>query len=248
MKRVVIVGATSRIAEYCARRWVSTGAKLFLVARDQDRLQRLIADLGVRGGHPEHLGGSLFDALDYGSYPRLVQNASEFLGGVDVVLIAHGTLPQQPACEQDLDLTRNALEVNGLSAVLLAEAFAMRMAPAEHGTIAVIGSVAGDRGRRSNYVYGSAKALIHSYLEGMRHRLAPLGLRIVTIKPGPTDTPMTSNYKQPGVRLADPDQVADLIVEGIDRGRTTIYAPALWRWIMLIIRHIPERIFMKMSL
>jgi short-subunit dehydrogenase len=248
MKRVVIVGATSRIAECCARRWASMGAKLFLVARDQDRLQKLKTDLGVRCGHPEFLGGSLFDALDFGSYPRLVQSADEFLGGIDVVLIAHGTLPEQPACEQDLDLTRRALEVNGLSAVLLAEAFAMRMAPARNGTIAVIGSVAGDRGRRSNYVYGAAKALIHRYLEGMRHRLAPYGLQIVTIKPGPTDTPMTTNYKQPGVRLADPAQVADLIVDGIDRGRTTIYAPALWRWIMLVIRHIPERIFLRMKL
>lgn len=89
--------------------------------------------------------------------------------------------------------------------------------------------------------------MIHRYLEGMRHRLAPHGLRIVTIKPGPTDTRMTANYKQRGVRLADSDQVADLIVSGIERGRTTIYAPAIWRWIMLVIRHIPERIFMKMS-
>ncbi len=248
MKRVVIVGATSRIAECCARRWAATGAKLFLIARDQDRLQQIHADLGVRGGHPDNLGASGFDALDYGNYARLVQNADEFLGGIDVVLIAHGTLPEQSACEQDLDQARSALEINGLSAVLLAEAFAMRMAPAGHGSIAVIGSVAGDRGRRSNYVYGAAKALVHRYLEGMRHRLAPHGLQIVTIKPGPTDTPMTANYNQPGVRLADPEDVADLIVRGIERGRTTIYAPGIWRWIMLVIRHIPERIFMKMSL
>lgn len=248
MKRVVIVGATSRIAECCARRWVSGEAKLFLIARDQERLQLLRADLGVRGEHPENLGTTGFDALDYGNYASLVEKANEFLGGIDVVLIAHGTLPEQPACEKDLDKARSALEVNGLSAVLLAEAFAMRMAPTGHGTIAVIGSVAGDRGRRSNYVYGAAKALIHRYLEGMRHRLAPCGLRIVTIKPGPTDTPMTANYKQPGARLADPDDVAKCIVNGINAGRTMIYAPGVWRWIMLIIRHIPERVFMKMSL
>lgn len=248
MKKVVIVGATSRIAECCARRWASRGDRLFLVARNRERLDRVHADLAVRAGSQQHIGASTFDALDYSSYSKVVQAADEFLGGMDIVLVAHGVALEQPACEQDLDMARTSLEVNGLSAVLLAEAFAMRMAPTGRGAIAVIGSVAGDRGRRSNYIYGAAKALVDRYLEGMRHRLAPQGLQIVTIKPGPTATPMTANYRQPGVRLADPDHVAELIVGGIERGRTTIYAPAIWRWIMLVIRHVPERIFRKLSL
>ena len=143
MKRVVIVGATSRIAECCARRWTASGATFFLVARDQEHLGRLRADLSVRGGHPEQIGASAFDALDYGSFPAIAQAADEFLGGIDVVLIAHGTLPEQSACEQDLDQARSALEINGLSAVLLAEAFAMRMAPAgrAHGEATPRGGV-----------------------------------------------------------------------------------------------------------
>jgi len=114
--------------------------------------------------------------------------------------------------------------------------------------IAVIGSVAGDRGRRSNYVYGAAKAMVDCYLQGMRHRLGPEGVQVVTIKPGPTDTPMTANYNQPGVRLADPEKVAKQIVEGIAARRSVIYAPGIWLWIMLIIRHIPEWIFRRMRL
>jgi len=102
--------------------------------------------------------------------------------------------------------------------------------------------------RRSNDVYGSAKALVHRYLGGMRHRLAPRGLRIVTMKPGPTDTPMTANYDQPGVHLPDPETVAQRILHGIDTGRTTIYVPGIWRWVMLIIRHIPGSIFLRMKL
>jgi len=248
VKRVAIIGATSRIAECCARRWASDGARLFLVARNQDRLSRLRTDLAVRGGDSENIATMTFDALEYERFPPIAEAAEGFLKDIDVVLIAHGVLPDQSACEQDLRLARHSLEVNGLSAVLLAEAFASRMAPKGHGVIAVIGSVAGDRGRRSNYVYGAAKALVHRYLEGLRHRLAGRGLQIVTIKPGPTDTPMTANYEQVGVRLADPETVAQRIVTGIDAGRTTIYAPGIWRWVMLIIRHIPEWIFLRMKL
>jgi decaprenylphospho-beta-D-erythro-pentofuranosid-2-ulose 2-reductase len=248
MKRVLIVGATSKIAECCARRWAAGGAKLFLVARDAARLERIAADLGVRGGSPQSISGCTFDALDYEGYPRLVEQAAAFLGGIDIALIAHGTLPEQERCQHELAETRKALEVNGVSPALLAEACAMHMAPAGGGAIAVIGSVAGDRGRKSNYAYGAAKGLVHRYMEGMRHRLAPLGLQIVTIKPGPTDTPMTANYRQAGVRLADPDDVAQRIVDGIARGRTTIYAPGVWRWIMLVIRHIPEPIFRRLPL
>jgi len=248
MNRIVIVGATSRIAECCARRWASRGAKLCLIARDHDRLNRVRADLSVRSGGADGIGALPFDALECGRYTELVRTAHDFLGGIDIVLIAHGDMLPQSECEQNLDLLRTSLAVNGTSAVMLAEAFAMQMAPTGRGVISIIGSVAGDRGRRSNYVYGAAKALVARYLEGMRHRLAPHGLQIVVIKPGPTATPMTATYAQPGVRLADPEQVAETIVDGIDRGRTTIYAPGIWRWIMLVIRHIPERIFLKLSL
>jgi len=221
---------------------------LCLIARGDERLDRIRADLAVRAGGNDGIATIRFDALEFQRYAELVRTAYDFLGGIDIVLIAHGDLLPQADCEQDLELLRTSLEVNGTSAVMLAEAFAMRMAPTGRGVISIIGSVAGDRGRRSNYVYGAAKALVDRYLEGMRHRLAPHGMQIVLIKPGPTATPMTATYGQPGVRLADPEHVAELIVHGIERGRTTIYAPGMWRWIMLVIRHIPERIFMKLSI
>ena len=248
MKGVAIVGATSRIAECCARLWATKGTKFFLAARDQERLDRIRGDLGVRTGNPGDVAAITFDALAYGSFSEIAAAAEKHLGAIDIVLIAHGVVPEQTLCEKDLDVARRSLEVNGLSTVLLAEAFAGRMAPKHQGMIAVIGSVAGDRGRRSNYVYGAAKAMVDRYLQGMRHRLSTEGLQIVTIKPGPTDTPMTANYNQPGVRLADPDVVARRIVEGIDARRAVIYAPGIWRWIMLIVRHIPDSIFRRMRL
>jgi len=248
VKRIAIIGANSRIAECCARLWAVEGTKFFLAARDRERLARIHADLGVRVGNPNDIHAISFDALDYHAFPGIAEAAEKHLGAVDIVLIAHGTLPEQALCEQDLDVARGSLEVNGLSAVLLAQAFAGRMASKHQGVIAVIGSVAGDRGRRSNYVYGAAKSMVDRYLQGMRHRLGPEGVQVVTIKPGPTDTPMTADYNQPGVRLADPEAVAKRIVEGIAARRTVIYAPGIWRWIMLIIRHIPEWIFRRMRL
>jgi len=166
----------------------------------------------------------------------------------DVVLIAHGSLPDQDACQQSLASACDALQINGVSPVLFAEAFASPMGQAERGTIAIIGSVAGDRGRKSNYVYGAAKGLVSRYAEGLQHRFAGTGLRIVLIKPGPTDTPMTAELKARDARLAPVEDVARSIVKRINRGDSVIYVPGKWRWIMLIIRHLPGFIFNKLNI
>lgn len=168
-------------------------------------------------------------------------------GGADLVLIAHGVLPDQPACEQDLAACRAALEVNALSPVLFAEAFARCMAVRGRGTLAVIGSVAGDRGRKSNYVYGAAKGMVDRYLQGLRHRFAGSGVKVAIIKPGPTDMPMTAHLKG-STSLAPVDEVARVIVDGLERGREVIYAPGKWRVIMLVIRHLPGFVFNKMNI
>jgi short-subunit dehydrogenase len=157
-------------------------------------------------------------------------------------------LPQQTSCQDDLTAAREALDINGLSPVLVAEAFAQRMSRANRGTIALIGSVAGDRGRKSNYVYGAAKGLVARYAEGLQHRFAGTGVKVVLIKPGPTDTPMTAHLKAAGARLAPVDGVARDIVRGIGRGAATIYTPAIWRIIMLIIRHLPAFVFNKLNI
>ncbi len=169
-------------------------------------------------------------------------------GEVDIALIAHGSLPEQTDCQNDLQGCRDALEINGVSPVLYAEAFAKHMADADHGTIALIGSVAGDRGRKSNYVYGAAKGLVTRYAQGLQHRFAGTGVNVVLIKPGPTDTPMTAHLKGHGAKLAKVEDVSMTIVMAIDRKQELIYVPRKWAIVMQIIRHIPNYIFNKINI
>lgn len=244
-KRIVIIGATSAIAEHCARLWVQgSGADLVLVGRDRERAERVAADLRIRGPQSgvEVVTSGFLDAAE------IERTVGAVWGhGVDLVLIAHGVLPDQRACEQDLAACREALDVNALSPVLFAEAFARRMAAQNRGTLAVIGSVAGDRGRKSNYVYGAAKGLVDRYLQGLRHRFAGSGVKVAVIKPGPTDTPMTAHLKG-SAKLAPVEDVARDIVKALERGQEVIYVPGKWRIIMLIIRHLPGFVFNKMNI
>jgi decaprenylphospho-beta-D-erythro-pentofuranosid-2-ulose 2-reductase len=246
-KRIVIVGATSLIAEHCARLWAAQApAELILVARDADKAQTIAADLRVRS--PGSAVRTLqTDFLDPQAIAQLADAA--FAGGpVDIVLIAHGSLPEQQRCESDLQACRAALEVNAVSPALFAEAFAGRMQLAGRGTVAIIGSVAGDRGRKSNYVYGAAKGLVTRYAQGLQHRLARTAVSVVLIKPGPTDTPMTASMKAQGARLAPVEAVAGAIVDGIAKGARVVYAPRKWALIMMIVRHIPDFIFAKLDI
>jgi len=246
-KRIVIVGATSAIAEHCARLWMDTQPiDLTLVGRDAQRISRVATDLKVRSPQSEiHIIQAEF--LDPQGIRSTVESIVE-AGKVEIVLIAHGSLPEQTDCQEDLKACSDALEVNGVSPVLYAEAFAKQMAKANHGTIALIGSVAGDRGRKSNYVYGAAKGLVTRYAQGLQHRFAGTGVKVVLIKPGPTDTPMTAHLKSAGTKLASVDDVAKLLVEGINAGKPVIYAPGKWWLIMMVIRHLPTFIFNKMNI
>jgi short-subunit dehydrogenase len=246
-KRIVIIGATSAIAEHCARLWLQKQpTDLTLVGRHETRLERVATDLKARS--PQSVFRAMqADFLDPKAIDDLTQKIVA-LGTVDVVLIAHGSLPEQTECQEDLKACREALDINGISPVLYAEAFAKHMAKANHGTIALIGSVAGDRGRKSNYVYGAAKGLITRYAQGLQHRFAGTAIKVILIKPGPTETPMTAHLKGNGAKLAAVDDVAKLIVEGIDAGKATIYAPGKWWLIMMIIRHLPAMIFNKMNI
>jgi len=246
-KRIVIVGATSAIAEHCARLWMETQPiDLTLVGRDAQRISRVATDLKVRSPQSEiHIIQAEF--LDPHAIRSTVESIVE-TGNVDIVLIAHGSLPEQTYCQDDLKACREALEVNGVSPVLYAEAFAKQMAKVNRGTIALIGSVAGDRGRKSNYVYGAAKGLVTRYAQGLQHRFAGTGVKVVLIKPGPTDTPMTAHLKGAGTKLASVDEVAKLIVEGISASKPVIYAPGKWWLIMMVIRHLPTFIFNKMNI
>lgn len=247
LEKIVIVGATSAMAEHCARTWLAEAPKtLVLLGRDRNKTERIAQDLRVRS--PQ--SSIVVDTTDFMD-PVQIQAWVDFAckeGTPDVVLIAHGSLPDQKACQQDLTTAREMLELNGISPVLFAEAFANHMEKAGQGKLAIIGSVAGDRGRKSNYVYGSSKGLVTRYVQGLQHRLAGAGVHVILIKPGPTDTPMTSDLKSKGMKLADVGDVARSIVKGIERGQPTVYAPMKWRLIMMVIRHLPRFVFNKMDI
>ena len=246
-KRIIIIGATSAIAEHCARLWVQgTLVDITLVGRDIQKVKRIANDLLVRSpqSNIEVMQAQFTDPIE-------IQKTVELLAEknvIDLVLIAHGSLPEQNICENDLKTCHETLEINGISPVLYAEAFAMHMAKNRHGTIALIGSVAGDRGRKSNYVYGAAKSLVSCYMQGLQHRFSGTGVKIVLVKPGPTDTPMTAHLKNQGAKLALVNNVALNIVNGIEKGSAVIYAPKKWQLIMWVIRNIPNRIFNKINI
>ena len=244
VKKIVIIGATSSIAEHCARLWVARGpVALTLVGRDRARTERVAADLRVRGAQ----ASVEVETVDFED-ARAIAALAARLDTPDLVLVAHGSLPEQAACQQDLAACASALAVNGVSPVLFAEAFAAGFAAAGRGTLVLIGSVAGDRGRRSNYVYGAAKGLVTRYAQGLQHRFAGTAVKVVLVKPGPTDTPMTAHLKQGGARMASPEEVALLIVDGAERGTPLVYAPKKWALIMMVIRHLPSFVFNKMNI
>ena len=245
MRKVLIIGATSAIAEATARILATRGDALYLVARNQARLEAIAADLSVRGS--PRVSSEVLDANDLSGHEAMLERAAIFLGGYDTVLMAHGTLSDQKACETDVELTLREINTNGVSVIALLTRVANRLAAQRSGTIAVISSVAGDRGRASNYVYGSAKALVTAFLSGLRQRLAKVGVSVVTIKPGLIDTPMTAAFPK-GPLWARPETVARGIVKAIDRGSNTVYLPGFWRPIMLLIRAIPDWAFLRMSL
>ena len=246
-KRIVIIGATSAIAEHCARLWLEKQpADLTLVGRDTQRIERVATDLKVRSPQSE-IRVVQAEFLDPEAINATVRDIVKS-GRVDIVLIAHGSLPEQIECQNDLQYCRDTLEINGVSPVLYAEAFAKEMEKANHGTIALIGSVAGDRGRKSNYVYGAAKGLVTRYAQGLQHRFAGSGVKVVLIKPGPTDTPMTVHLKGKGAKLAPVEGVAKQIIEGVEAGKPVIYTPGKWWLIMMVIRHLPAFVFNKMNI
>ncbi|MDG4596785.1 MAG: SDR family oxidoreductase [Candidatus Contendobacter sp.] len=246
MRNILIIGATSAIAEATARRFAAGGARFHLVGRNAERLAAIARDLEIRSGQPVVSESLDLDHLE--QHPALLERAEQALGGIDVALIAHGTLPDQNACQQSVEKTLAAIHTNALSVISLATLLANTFERREYGALVVIGSVAGDRGRQSNYVYGAAKGMVSLFLQGLRNRLSGKGIQVITIKPGFVDTPMTAAFEKKGLLWAQPDQIAQGIVAAVERGRDEVYLPWFWRWIMLIILHIPERLFKRLKL
>lgn len=242
MQRVLIIGATSAIAEATARRYAARGAAIHLLGRQAQRLEIIAADLATRGAQ---VSSGLLDVNATDRHGTVLDAAWAALGGVDVALIAHGTLPNQASCDASVELAMSEFATNGTSTIALSAALALRLRA--NATLAVISSVAGDRGRASNYLYGSAKAAVSAYLSGLGQRLRPSDINVLTIKPGFVDTPMTAAFKK-GALWATPDQIAKGIVRAIDNRRAVVYLPSFWWLIMLIIKSIPEFVFRRIKL
>lgn len=246
MKNVLIIGATSTIAIACARLWAEQGANLFLVGRNKEKLQQAAADLEVRGA--QAVTTYIMDATVFSAHSHMLEACIATLPQIDVALIAHGTLPDQKMCEQSVEVALEEFTKNGSSVIALLTVLANHFELQRCGTIAVISSVAGDRGRQSNYLYGTAKAAVSTFCEGLRARLFKVGVHVMTIKPGFVDTPMTKGLPLPARLVASPEQVAERIIRGTEKKVDTLYTPGFWALIMLIIRTIPSFVFKRLSL
>ncbi len=248
LNKVVIFGATSAIAQHVARKLVARGASVFCVGRNEKKLEVVVQDLKVRAGNSENVHGCTADLTDESRHLALIEQAATVLGHIDAVLVAHGSLPDQAQCQKDLKALRSEFDTNACSVISLLTVSANYLEPRGKGVLAVIGSVAGDRGRQSNYVYGAAKAAVATFAEGLQHRLSVKGVDVVTIKPGFVDTPMTDGMDKSGLLWAQPDRVADGIIRAMERGQRVSYLPWFWWGIMAIIRNIPEPIFRRMRI
>jgi decaprenylphospho-beta-D-erythro-pentofuranosid-2-ulose 2-reductase len=243
-KTILVLGATSAIAMATMRLYAVRGWRFYLVARNEEKLAIVAADLRVRGAAEVHSGVVDLDRTEY--HVALLQHAHEKLQGIDVALIAHGVLGDQGAAEQDFRIAEEVIRTNFLSAVSLVTWLANYFASRKSGTIAAISSVAGDRGRKSNYVYGTAKAALSTFLQGVRNRVDRLGVNVITIKPGFVATPMTAHLPG-GILFANPNEIAQGIASAIDHRKDVVYLPGFWRLIMTALRIVPESLFKRLN-
>lgn len=244
-KKILVLGATSGIAEATCRLWAQQGASLFLVARNADKLAVVAADLKVRGA--AYVGTAVADLDDTDKHPALLAHAINSLAGMDIAYLAHGILGDQAAAEQDFNTAAQILHTNFVAPVSLLTWLANYCVQRHAGVLAVISSVAGDRGRKSNYLYGSSKAGLSAFLAGLRNRIDREGVTVLTIKPGPIKTAMTAGMKG-SEKFADVNQTAKTIAGAIDAKKDNLYVPFQWQPIMFIIRNIPDRFFKKLNL
>ncbi len=245
-KRYLVLGATSGIAEATCRIWAAQGANLFLAGRSEDKLRAMAADLRVRGAAYVDTAVVNLDELEH--HPELMAHAITSLGGLDVAYLAVGVLGEQPKAEQDAAHAQRILHTNLTAPVSMLTWLANFCVKQKHGTLAVLSSVAGDRGRKSNYVYGASKAGLTAFTDGLRNRVDREGVAVLTIKPGPVKTAMTASMKG-SEKFADANKVAKTIADAISRGKGgVLYVPSKWRPIMAIIRAVPDSIFRKLNL
>ena len=245
-KRIVVFGATSAIARAALNYFAEDGYDCCLVGRDVNKLGATADDLLVKGA--VNVVTIQNNLAEYSGHDSLFDRIDKEFGPYSQVLFAYGTLSDQRECEASFSETLAELNINLISVISLLTFVANKFAAQSTGQIAVITSVAGDRGRQSNYIYGTAKGALTVYLQGLRNRLDKNGVHVLTIKPGFVDTPMTSGFKKNGLLWTAPDKVGKSIFKAMLKKRDVVYTPWFWQWIMLVIKLIPERIFKKLSL
>lgn len=247
-ENVVIVGATSGISRPLAARLAARGWQLLLVGRDAEELRRIAADLQIRFGRRP--GILTLDLLDFARHRQFAQQCGDHFGGaLTGVVYCVGYLADQGAAEADPDKLRQTFDVNLTATASILLALAEQLTTHRGSWMAVLSSVAGDRGRQSNFIYGAAKAGLTTFLSGLRNRLHPAGVAVLTIKPGPVDTSMIAGHLDPASwQVSSPETVAHSIERAIVRRRDVAYVPWYWRPIMAAIRAIPEPIFKRLKL
>lgn len=242
-RQIAIFGATSAIAQETAKLWAAEGHQLFLCGRDSQKLTAMADDLKLKGAHIIVKQANL-DITD--AHPQLWQELITQLPSLDMVLIAQGLLGDAEACRRSWQPAMTLVQTNFISVCSLATLAGNWFETKGRGCIGVISSVAGDRGRQSNYVYGATKAGLNAFLSGLRNRLFHAGVAVVTIKPGFVSTPMTAHLKQ-GLLFASPQKVATGIVKAMYKGRSIVYLPRFWQFIMLVFRLMPEWLFKRLK-
>jgi len=237
--RVLIIGATSAVASATACLMAARGDTLFLLARNPKRLSQLASTLGAAV-----VGSEAGDFTQLDANPARVARGIEALGGLDLALIAHGDLGDQRRSESHVGEALSQFETNFTSVVSFLIPLANLIEDAGHGAIAVLSSVAAERGRPRNYTYAAAKSAANTYLQGLRSRLWKAGGRIHILKLGPVDTPMTADHDK-NATFTTAESAARGILRAIERGRSEAYVPAHWALIMALVRWLPERIFQR---
>lgn len=245
-KTALILGATSAVAMAVSNLLAQQGYQLYLVARNQERLEGVKKDLEAKYADI-NITLEATDLINIIQQENIITQAKSILGDISITLIAYGALPSDNIAEHNLSYSMNSFSINATSTIAYLNLLTPIFKQQKHGTIAVISSVAGDRGRKSNFLYGSAKAAVSEYSSGLRAYLSQFGVNVLTIKPGFIDSPMTAHVQPKGLLWAKPEKIAQDIMSAIEKKKSVLYTPGFWKIIMFIVRHIPESIFKKLN-
>ena len=243
----LFLGASSVIATNMAELYAANGDKIILSGRNISALETTAQHIRLK--YKTDVFIEHYDALNMASHPDFTRKILDLAGDMPLHIIAlTGIMPEQSVMDNNIQSAIDCMNTNFTGLVSVIHPLANHLEHTKEGSIIMFGSVAGDRGRLSNYIYGATKAALDAYMSGLRNRLARSGIHAMTVKPGIVDTAMTRGMKLPPVPIANPADVAKHILSAFDKGCNTVYTPSFWRLIMLIIKLIPEFIFKKLKI